>query len=81
MPCDAWGRDVYYMHTARGVPFCLVTSTRGEFCARVDLRRGRFLVYTASGRAGQHRTLHGAELTVERYRAASGGVQVYRVDD
>lgn len=72
---------MYYVATPRGVPYCLASSSRSEFSARVDLRRGRWLVYTASGRAGQHRTRAGAERTVDRFRAATGGVQVYRVDD
>lgn len=68
-----------YMSTERGVSFCFVTCGRNELGAPLELRRGRFLVYTASGRASQHRTLHGAELKVERLRGASGGVFVYCV--
>jgi hypothetical protein len=64
-----------------GTPYVLVESRRREFLRPVDLRAGRFLVYSREGFVSQHRGLGAAERAVER-AAAQGreGLHIYEVD-
>lgn len=71
---------MYQMQTSQRVTYPLIPSKRSEFSSRLDLHSGRYIVYVASGRVGQHRTLRGAEATVNKH-SADTSVHVYIVEE